>query len=85
MFVELTVDDSLLRSRLTSRAGHFMPAALLESQLATLEPLGADEPGIRVDTGASPDRVVETIIRELAGRGAERLARRRSTDGAGRA
>ncbi|MDQ1550181.1 MAG: gluconokinase, partial [Microbacteriaceae bacterium] len=41
------------------RLGHFMPASLLDSQLATLEPLGQDEPGIRVTIDQSPDEVVD--------------------------
>jgi gluconate kinase len=28
---------------------HFMPVELLRSQVATLEPLGTDEPGARLD------------------------------------
>ena len=47
-FVELDVPEPVLRDRLLHRTGHFMPASLLDSQLATLEPLGEDEPGVRV-------------------------------------
>ena len=48
-FCHLTVDPAVLERRMTSRSGHFMPASLLPSQLATLEPLGPDQP-------ASPSR-----------------------------
>lgn len=34
----LQADADILRQRLNHRAGHFMPASLLDSQLATLEP-----------------------------------------------
>ena len=37
-FVFLAGDETLLRERLSRRTGHFAGAALLESQLATLEP-----------------------------------------------
>jgi gluconate kinase len=36
--------------------GHFFPSDLLDSQLATLEPLGADEDGIVVDVALTPRR-----------------------------
>lgn len=56
VFVFLNGSRALLESRMQHRAGHFMPASLLDSQLATLEPLAPDEPGITValDTGAAP-------------------------------
>ena len=38
----------LIRERIEHRAGHYMPASLLPSQLATLEPLRPDEPGVAV-------------------------------------
>jgi gluconokinase len=37
-FVHLTGPPELIEARLKSRRGHFMPPALLESQLAILEP-----------------------------------------------
>ena len=39
-----------------------MPSSLLESQLATLEPLQPDEPGVTVDIAAPPDAVVDAIL-----------------------
>lgn len=36
-----------------------MPATLLQSQLDTLEPLGADEPGVTVDID---DRDVDAVV-----------------------
>ena len=47
-FIHLTGPRAELQARLQGRAGHFMPAALLDSQLADLEPLGPDEAGITV-------------------------------------
>jgi len=47
-FVELVVSREELDRRMRSRQ-HFMPVTLLESQLATLEHLSADEDGVAVD------------------------------------
>lgn len=43
IFVHLHGDYDLLLSRMDSREDHFMPSTLLDSQFATLEPLGQDE------------------------------------------
>jgi gluconokinase len=61
-FVHLEGDRALLRERLDRRRGHYMPATLLESQFATLEP-PAD--AITVDVAGSPDAIAATIIRQL--------------------
>lgn len=44
-FVHLDGSREILEQRLGARTAHFMPATLLDSQLAILEPLGSDEPG----------------------------------------
>ena len=49
VFVHLAGDPELLSDRALARTGHFMPPALLQSQLATLEPLGSDEDGVVID------------------------------------
>jgi carbohydrate kinase (thermoresistant glucokinase family) len=49
--VQLVADAALVRERVAQRPDHFMPAALVDSQLAALEPLGADEPGVTLDAG----------------------------------
>lgn len=48
-FVWLDVPRTQLAERLGARTDHYMPASLLESQLATLEPPGADENVLRLD------------------------------------
>lgn len=60
-FAELAVSRAVLAERVRSRAAHFMPAALLDSQLLTLEPLHADERGIRVDESAGVLQAVALI------------------------
>lgn len=65
-FVFLTGDPKVLEERMGARTGHFMPAALLQSQLATLEN-PQDEAGVvTVDIDASLDAIVDKAIDELA-------------------
>jgi gluconokinase len=66
-FVYLAVPSALLRERLRQRPGHFARANLLESQLATLEPLEADETGIAVDGAAPPAAIVARVLGYLSG------------------
>jgi len=58
VFVHLHGTRELLNARMTSRPGHFMPASLLDSQLATLEPLQDDEAGCAVDVSPPVREVV---------------------------
>lgn len=67
-FVHLAGSRSLLESRLTGRSEHFMPAALLDSQLATLEPLQDDEQAISIDIGLPVTEIVETAARFVESR-----------------
>ncbi|MBO0610306.1 gluconokinase [Myceligenerans salitolerans] len=64
-FVHLTGSYELLRERIQGRAGHFMKPAMLDSQLATLEPLQDDEPGFGVDVTPRPAVIVDEIQRRL--------------------
>jgi carbohydrate kinase (thermoresistant glucokinase family) len=66
-FVFLTGSKEVLAERMAHRHGHFMPPSLLDSQLATLEPLEADEPGFTVslDDGATPEALAKTIAKQL--------------------
>lgn len=59
-FCELFVNPATIRARLAHRSGHFMPAGLLDSQLATRQPLADDEPGIRV---AAEDDLGDVVAR----------------------
>lgn len=56
-FCHVTADPSLIEERMEHREGHFMPASLLPSQLATLEDLQNDEPGVVVSAAGTPDEV----------------------------
>ncbi len=58
-FLLLTADRALLLDRIARREHHFMPAALLDSQLKTLEPLAPDEHGTTLRSDRSLEAVVE--------------------------
>jgi carbohydrate kinase (thermoresistant glucokinase family) len=63
-FIVLDGSRELLEQRMRHRHGHFMPASLLDSQLATLEPLAADEPGVTVGIEGTPEQIVaETRVK----------------------
>jgi gluconokinase len=63
--VYLEGSHELIAQRMAARHGHFMPAALLDSQFATLEPPGADEAPIIVAVDAPPADMVEAIVVQL--------------------
>jgi gluconokinase len=65
VFVYLAGSHDQIATRLTARHGHFMPAGMLDSQIATLEPPDADENAITVDLGESPYEESEEIVRRL--------------------
>ena len=58
-FVFLDGSEQLIASRVNARQGSFMPASLLSSQFEALEPLGADEIGVRIDVGQDLTRTVD--------------------------
>lgn len=68
-FLHLTGTRDVIGRRQASRPGHFMPASLLDSQFATLEPLAADESGYAVDVDQSIDEIVEAAVAALGGDG----------------
>ena len=64
--VYLAAPSALLAARMGSRQGHYMPASLLQSQLADLEPPGADENALALDAGQDPAAIVDAIAARLA-------------------
>lgn len=64
-FVYLSGSRELLARRLAGRHGHFMPAQLLGSQLATLEEPMPDEQAITVDVADVPSLIVDEVIAAL--------------------
>jgi len=67
IFLHLHGTKDVLGQRLEGRTGHFMPTTLLDSQLATLEPLQADEAGFVVDIAAPVDEVVASTLKSYSG------------------
>nr|WP_308116858.1 gluconokinase [Pseudonocardia sp. WMMC193] len=65
VFVHLDGSPEVVARRVAGRPGHFMPASLVESQFATLEPLTAEEWGITVDLDQPVDVLVETAATAL--------------------
>ena len=61
-FVHLDGSAELLQERASARTGHYMPPSLLPSQLALLEPLEPDEPGLVLDVSASVEELVAQAL-----------------------
>lgn len=64
-FVHLTGRRAVIADRMDHRAGHFMPPALLDSQLDTLEEPMPNERAWRVDIAASPEAIVASLVKRL--------------------
>ena len=64
-FVFLRGDYALVEKQLRSRRGHFMNAALLQSQFDDLEEPQADEHALTVALGRMPEEIVEEIEAKL--------------------
>lgn len=64
-FVFLRGDYALIENQLRSHHGHFMNAGLLHSQFDDLEEPGPDENAITVESGRSPQELVEEIKMKL--------------------
>ena len=61
-FILLHVPRQLIESRLQQRQGHYMSAALLDSQLQTLELAGPGEDLVTLDGTQSVDALVTEIL-----------------------
>lgn len=60
--VHLTAPADVLRRRVGHREGHFMPATLVDSQVATLEP---PTNALTIDASLSVEEVVQQIVDRL--------------------
>jgi carbohydrate kinase (thermoresistant glucokinase family) len=65
VLVYLKGSRDLIYRRMAARHEHFMPIALLDSQLATLEEPTPDEHPIIVDVGGQPAEIAHEIVRRL--------------------
>ncbi|HLR83309.1 MAG TPA: gluconokinase [Nocardioidaceae bacterium] len=61
-FLHLHGDHDVIRQRIANRKGHFMPPSLVDSQLATLELLEPDEPGVVIDLTLTPEQIVDEFF-----------------------
>ncbi|TPG19843.1 gluconokinase [Pedococcus bigeumensis] len=72
VYLHLHGDRDVLAARVAGRPGHFMPAALIDSQFATLEGLQPDEIGAVLDVAEPVDTLVDeslTVLSSLASKG----------------
>lgn len=69
LFLQLDGNREALMRRAGQRRDHFMPPALMDSQLATLEALESDEGGMLVDIDLPVAEAVERIEAWLDGAG----------------
>ncbi len=61
-FVQLQGERALLAARMARRTGHYMPASLLDSQLATLEAPDASENALTFNVTTPPDAIVAAVV-----------------------
>lgn len=60
--VYLQGQRELLAARMAARRDHYMPASLLASQLAALQPPGPDESPLSYDVALAPEAIVEALV-----------------------
>ena len=65
VFVLLDGSRDLLHARMSARTDHYMPASLLDSQLATLERPDDDEPAFAVSIDQDVSGIVDAIEARL--------------------
>ncbi len=65
VFVHLAAGRDEIARRMSGRRVHYMPSALLDSQLDALEPPADDENAITIDVGGTPDEAAAEIIERL--------------------
>lgn len=69
--VHLTATRSVISERLSQRRGHYMQPGLLDSQLADLEPPGADESPVILDIQSPVDTIARHAADEIRRRHAQ--------------
>lgn len=60
--IHLSGAPALLAQRMAGRSGHYMPASLLASQLATLEPPQPDEGALTLDIARDPSALLRDAL-----------------------
>jgi gluconokinase len=64
-FLHLAGEPAVVTERVGHRAGHYMPASLVGSQYAALQPLEPDEFGVTLNFTRAPDWIVEQFLKEV--------------------
>jgi gluconokinase len=64
-FLHVEAPSDVIEDRMEHRPGHYMPASLLPSQLATLEPLQPDEPGVSIVNEGTAAAVLDRALSAL--------------------
>jgi gluconokinase len=70
-FIHLVGSRELIIDRMQRRTEHFMPAGLVDSQFAILEPLGPDERGVVLDVAQPPDALASAALAAVPDLGKE--------------
>lgn len=65
VFLYLEIDAATARRRVASRKGHFMPASLVDSQFAILEPPAANERALTLDATRPVDELVTAAVGQM--------------------
>ncbi|TPK83525.1 gluconokinase [Mesorhizobium sp. B2-4-17] len=65
VFLYLEIDPATARRRVGNRKGHFMPASLVDSQFAILEPPGVEERALTLDATRPVDELVTDAVRSI--------------------
>lgn len=68
-FLHLTGEPALIMARQAARQGHYMPASLVASQFATLEPPDTEADVIDLDVDPEPPAIVQKAVAALRRRG----------------
>ena len=66
VFIHLVISREEAFRRVANRRGHYMPASLVDSQFATLEPPGADENAFSVSAERPVEEIVMAVMEFLA-------------------
>lgn len=62
LFIYLEIDKATAAMRVASRKSHFMPASLVDSQFADLEPPGSDEMAVVLDARRPVGELVASAV-----------------------
>ncbi|TPM38230.1 gluconokinase [Mesorhizobium sp. B2-3-4] len=65
VFLYLEIDPATARRRVGNRKGHFMPASLVDSQFAILDPPGVDEQALTLDATRPVAELVAQAMRSM--------------------